>query len=464
MALMAVCCHVDAQEVSPVDFMKFNPYQVNANAAFREPYYGYFGLGVGNVNIAQRNTGLYYDRLFQFDAQGRPTLVDLQQFASSLKSENAFSVSLNEELLGIGRQLRHGYLNLGFRWRLQGEGAFTDDLFRLIAHGNGAFLGTDHPADIDVNAHLLAYQELAVGYQIDLNDRLSIGVRGKFLLGTASLNTEACKVKLVTDADTYAIRLYEDIALRVNSPVPFAIVGDSLQMLKSRFDFADLFGNPGFGVDLAADYRINDQFSIVAAVNDLGFIRWKKNGTSVRGDLGDAGQFYDDGSFFFNGLSGDELQHILTDATYREQFMDTLKGYFRLESSPLGQSYTTMLHTSMLLRGCYTLDESNRFFVQALGYCSGVGFRPALTMAYNGSFFDILDVSASYTMMRGSYFNLGLGLGLKLGIVQLYAATNNVLGVFRPVNTQNFNAQVGFVFNIPYNYKDSGTAMHSPGN
>ena len=462
-ALMTMSFFVGAQEVSPVDFMKFNPYQVNSNVALREPYFGYIGVGIGNLSVSQRNSGVYYDNLFRFDNQGRPSVIDLNQFAASLKPVNSISTNSNVEIFGFGRQLKHGYLNVGYRVKMQSEGSFTDDLFRLLASGNSSFMGENHAANVEMNFNLLAYQELAVGYQIDINKHLSLGARAKFLMGAANLNTDAFKVKLATDEDTYAIRLYEDVAMRVNSPMPFTIGEDGFQFNNARFDFTNLFGNLGLGFDLAADYRIDDCFSVVAAVNDLGLIHWKKNGVEVKGNLGNAGQFYDDGSFFFDGLSVNELQQIISDPSYREHFMDTLKSYFKLASNPI-DGYSTMLHANMLLRGCYTLNENNRFFVQAQGYCSGVGFRPAMTLAYNGSFFDVLDVCASYTMMRDSYTNFGLGLGLKLGIVQLYATTNNVIGVFNPMNTKNFNAQMGLVFNIPYNFKDSGTAMHSRDN
>lgn len=458
-ALMAMPFWIGAQEVSPVDFMKFNPYQVNANAALRGPYYGYIGFAIGNLNVTQRNSGIYYDNLFRFDSQGRPSVIDLKQFAATLKPDNYLSANLSEEILGIGIQLKRGYLNVGYRVRMQNEGYFTDDLFRLLASGNAAYLGESNAANIEVRASMLAYQELAVGYQIDINSQWSLGARAKLLMGAASLNTDSFRVKVVTDETTYALRVTEDIAMQVNSPMPFSIGDEGFQFDNARFDFTDLFGNPGFGIDLAADYRINDQFSVVAAVNDLGFIRWKKNGVALDGHLNDAGQFYDEGSFLYDGLSVDELQLLVSDEAYRERFMDTLVDYFRISSSPM-EPYSTMLHTQMLLRGCYTLDENNRFFAQAQGYCSGTGFRPALTLAYNGSFFDMLDVCASYTMMRNSYANFGLGLGFKLGIVQLYATTNNIIGVFNPMNTKNFNAQVGLVFNIPYNFKDSGTAPH----
>ena len=164
MVLVVMPYMLVAQEVSPVDFMKFNPYQVNSNAAFREPYYGYFGFAIGNLNVSQRNSGVYYDNLFQFDSQGRPSVVDLKQFANSLKPENSLSINMSEEILGLGRQLKYGYLNVGFRLKMQGEALFTDDIFQLLASGNGAFVGENNAANIEMNANLLAYQELAVGY------------------------------------------------------------------------------------------------------------------------------------------------------------------------------------------------------------------------------------------------------------------------------------------------------------
>jgi hypothetical protein len=48
----------------------------------------------------------------------------------------------------------------------------------------------------------------------------------------------------------------------------------------------------------------------------------------MTGNIGDAGQFYDDGDFLFNGLDVDQLQLITSDVAYRELFLDTLKQYF----------------------------------------------------------------------------------------------------------------------------------------
>ena len=166
----------------------------------------------------------------------------------------------------------------------------------------------------------------------------------------------------------------------------------------------------------------------------------------MTGAVNDAGQFYDNGDFFFNGLTVDQLQLIANDDSYREQFLDTLQQYFQLELAPL-EKYNTALNTNLLLRGNYDVDAHNRFSAQVQGRCLGSGFRPAFTVAYNGCFYDKLDVCVSYTMMPQSYDNIGLGISGRLfKTCNIYLATNNVIGFFNPLNTSAMNVQAGIVF------------------
>ena len=119
---------------------------------------------------------------------------------------------------------------------------------------------------------------------------------------------------------------------------------------------------------------------------------------------------------------------------------------FKLEFAPL-EKYNTMLNTNVLLRGNYDLDAHNRFSLQAQGRFLGSGFRPAMTLAYNGYFYDKLDVCVTYTMMPHSYDNIGLGIAGRLWkTCQIYLTTNNVLSFFKPLNTSGLNARVGVVF------------------
>lgn len=436
---------VTGQNVSPVDFMPLNPYQLNTNPAADLPYQSVMSMFIGNVSVDVRNTGFRYDNLFDFDAQGRPVTINLRKFADGLKTDNYLGLNVNENVFFLCRQLNKGMISVGYNIRAHGSLKYNDGLFKLAAYGNSAFVGENHPATIDMNLNAKVYQEFAVGYQWNVTEKLSLGGRAKLLFGFADIKTDAFQAKLFTDADSYALRLQENVAMSAALPGLFVIDNGLLKPM-GRFSVADLFHNPGFGVDLGAEYRFNDQFGLVAAVNDLGFIHWGANNFQIKSDITDAGQFYDDGSFLFQGMDINQLQLVISDESYRELFLDTLKQYFHLDLDK--GAYNTMLNTNILLRGYFDLNPNNRFVAQAQGQFVGNGFRPAFTLAYCGSFLDNLSVCASYTAMPGSYTNFGLGFGAMIATCHIYLATNDIIGCFKPLNSSGFNAQVGIVFNL----------------
>ncbi len=438
---------VHAQNVSPVDFMRYNPYQMNANPATDLPYQSVMSLVVGNIGLDVQNTTLRYDNFFDFDAQGRPTTLNLRQLANSLNEDNYLGFDANIDLFTLYRRLKKGMITINYGVKAQGDARYNDGLFKLLGYGNGAFVGDDNPAEIHMNLNVTGYQELAVGYQWNVNEQLSLGGKAKLLFGLANISTDAFDAQLFTDADTYALRMKEDVAMKAS--MPKVIYVDKQGQLKANgpFSVGELFRNPGFGVDFAAEYRFDDRFSAVAAIHDLGFIHWGKNNLSMTGQVNDAGQFYDNGDFLFNGLDVDQVQSLFSDDWYRERFLDTLQQYFQVEFAPM-EKYNTALHTNLLLRGNYDLNPQNRFSAQVQGRFLGSGFRPAFTVAYCGSFWNNFNVCATYTMMPHSYDNVGLGVSAMIETCNIYLATNNLIGLFKPMNMSGFNAHVGIVFNL----------------
>lgn len=446
LALMSAVVSVGAQEVSPVDFMRLNPYQMNANPATDLPYESVMSLVIGNIGLDMQNTTLRYDNLFNFNAQGRPVSINLRQFANSLKSDNFLGLNVNVDLFTLYRRLNKGMLTINYGIKAQADTKFNDGLFKLLGYGNGAFVGESNPVKVNMDVNAVGYQEFAVGYQINVTDQLSLGGRAKLLFGIANVSTDVVEAQLYTDPESYALRLRENIAIK--TALPNAVYVNEAGELKGDgpFSMGELFRNPGFGIDFAAEYRFNDRFSTVAAVHDLGFIHWGMNNISMTGQVDDVGQFYDNGDFLFNGLNVDELQLITSDEYYRERFLDTLKRYFNLNYAPL-EKYNKALNTNLLLRGNFDLDVHNRFSAQVQGCFLGSGFRPALTLAYNGCFFEKLDVCATYTMMPHSYDNIGLGISGRLfKTCNIYLTTNNLIGFFKPLNMSALNAQLGIVF------------------
>ena len=353
---------------------------------------------------------------------------------------------MNVDLFTLYRRLGKGMFTFNHGIKAQADLKFNDGLFKLLGYGNGPFVGEDNPVNVNMDVNALGYQEFAVGYQLNVTDQLSLGGRVKLLFGLINVNTDVCEAQLFTDPDTYALRLRENIAMKAAMPNAVYVDETGKLMGNGPFSMRELFRNPGFGVDLAAEYRFNDQFSAVAAINDLGFIHWGMNNIGMTGTLNDVGQFYDNEDFFFDGLDVDQLQLITSDEQYRELFLDTLKQYFQLEFAPL-EKYNTALNANLLLRGNYDLDAHNRFSLQAQGRILGSGFRPAVTLAYNGYFYDKLDVCVTYTVMPHSYDNIGLGIGGRLWkTCQIYLTTNNVICLFNPLNTSAMGVRMGLVF------------------
>ena len=435
-----------AQRVSPVDFMRMNPYQMKSNPAADLPYESVMSIAIGNTDLSLQHTGLRYDNFFDFDAQGVPRTLNLRKLANSLNESNFLGINLETQLFTLYRSIGRGMLTFDWCVKVRGDLKFSDDLFKLLAYGNSVFVGEGNPANVDVKLNLDVYREFAVGYQHNINEKLSIGGRAKLLFGLANISTNNANIKLFTDPESYALRIMENVGVMASLPRVFTLENGALNA-NGGFIWSDLFRNVGFGVDLGAEYRFNEHFGVMAAVNDLGFIRWNLNDVKLESKIEDAGQFYDDGSFLFTGLDTDQLQLIISDESYRERFLDTLKQYFPMELKN-AERYTTGLNTNVLLRGYYDIDGKNRFTLQAQGMFYNSGFRPAMTLAYSGSFFKKIDVCASYTVMKDSYDNIGLGLAFNLGVFHIYAASNNVLGFFKPLNTSALNAQVGIVFNL----------------
>ena len=69
--------------------------------------------------------------------------------------------------------------------------------------------------------------------------------------------------------------------------------------------------------------------------------------------------------------------------------------------------------------------------------------HPGIALSYNQKVGKWLNASASYSAYNRSYNNIGLGLSLNGGPIQLYVVSDNVLGIFFPHNTKNLHFHAG---------------------
>lgn len=442
--LMMVVPALEAQETSPVTFMRLNPYQTNVNVATDLPYYCYFSPGLGNFEFSTQYAHLGIRDLFR-------SKFSLSNLLDLLEDDNYISVNMNHNLRCLGVRAGDGIISYNHNFRIRGYASFNYCLFKLLAYGSSAFLGEENPATVRFDWDTQAYHEYAFGYQMNVTDDVSFGIRTKLLFGIADLTTDAFDMMLYTDLESDAVFFKEDVSLRFSLPRLFQLNNGSINS-DGPFGLSDFFHNPGFGLDLAASFRLGDRFNLALAINDLGFIRWKENNMQLIGRLNENGGYYEEDALAFHGIDSDQLKLFFTDKEYRSAIMDTLSECFDFQTLSIGD-YKTKLPTSFLVRGSFDVNESNRFIAQFQGCFRGDGFRPAFTMAYNGCFFNKIDLCGTVTMMKGSILTTGLGVGFKFGAFQMYAASSNWLNL-NIGGEKVRNYQAGIVFTVGQVEKD----------
>lgn len=444
------------QDGVTLHFMRLNPYSAYSNPSAFLPYRGYIGVpAISNINLALTNTSLHYDALFGKNTQQPVTTIKLNSFVDQLdKKNNTFYSSLALNIIDFGFRTKHVKFGFSYRLRIEEYWGFNQDLFGLIAKGNMHYVGDDNPAIPKMSININAYQEFGLGMQAEITPNIYIGVRPKILFGLANIHTKSFQASLYTNAEDYSLKLNYNIDANIACIIPIDITTDTsfnVDIDPSEFatQWQNAFKNVGTAIDLGLTYRINDMFGVSASVLDLGFIRWKTNTSHITGSINPSSNTDSEGNLLFNGLSQDDIDQIQNDPnTLQEKFA----GYFPLHTTE-SQPYFRALSARFLVEGYFNADKNNRFTALFQGRIINKQLIPSFTIAWNGTFLNIFDLCVNYTVAKKSYTNLGVGIGLNLGVFHIYAATDNILaicqskGVMRSLmNTNNVNIQMGVVF------------------
>ena len=199
--------------------------------------------------------------------------------------------------------------------------------------------------------------------------------------------------------------------------------------------------NPGFALDLGAEYQFNDKLKFYASVLDLGFIRWGAENY----------RFTQNATFDWQG--GDLSNSIGKDNKsiddVFDDLIDSLKDNFRLKEKQ--GAYTNMLRTQVYLGATYQLSKMVNVAGVAELTLLDKTFYPSLTASADVRLLRNVSAAVSYSVMPGNYVNVGAALTAKLGPVQLYASTDNVLAA-NYTSTQSLNGRFGI--NLLFGHRD----------
>lgn len=285
--------------------------------------------------------------------------------------------------------------------------------------------------DFGTNLQLFGYNEFAFGAAFPITENITIGGKFKWLSGFGDVSTDRTKLNLLTDDVAYALTL--DADFRVNSTGNIRY--DGLRDITVDYDLNDFNGaqlfnqNTGVAFDLGVHAKFG-KLDLAASVLDLGgTINWKE----------DAQNFSLIGTFAYQGL--DIARDVLEDSTTVESAIDSLFALY--DFTETSNSYSTSLPVRYYLSATYQLNDTWRFG----GMIYGENYRgesfPGVAVSGNMQLLSWLNLGASYAFRSETFDNLGLNATAKLGPVQVFGMTDNIITALNPKNSNSANLRLG---------------------
>jgi len=327
---------------------------------------------------------------------------------------------------------RHQYISFAWTERVETKVFLPKKLLSLSVDGNTQYVG-DELKTGNPGANAVYYREFSVGYSKKVNSGLILGVHGKLLFGLAGAFTRRRPVSVDVDAITHNIDAQWNP--KVDVAYPLGVATDASGNVSnvtvggfSPLNFFLNFGNQGIAADLGFIWQ-HDDVTWSGSLLDLGFIWWHKQTT----------RFENSGHFVYRGATPADLDNP---DDYINQLGDSLNNQIQVEYSRKG--FITLLNPKIYLGASYPVSE--RFNVGAHVRAEWYPGRPVMGITLSGMFFTKKGGSAalSYSVMNGSFINVGAGLGWGGQTFQFYVVSDNLMAALYPEKARNANLRFGF--------------------
>ncbi len=423
-----------AQQDFIVNTLPIIPQSNYSNPGMFKPMGGYVGLPVmSSVYLNFNNSGFTYKDLFLTPggALGDSLLLNLDKPVDQMKKKERINMNLAIDLFNLGFKIKKNYFMLSVREIVNVRMTYSQDFFKFLWKGNGAFLG--QTADLsEFGVNMSHYREYGLGYSREFSEKLSVGLRLKYLYGMENAYTARNNSSIFTDVNTFDITAKSDILVHTSGLTKFdTITNDIPEYLFGRDNF-------GWGLDIGGEYKFNDKFSLSASVLDIGRLYWK--------DAVNKSYTINRANFEFKGLELND--YINQNKDVLQALGDSLKDVFEVKESK--ENYSTPLNTRFYLNGNYTPFRNTTVGVSFLGEVGKNYFNPNASLSISQRLGNLFHVSANWSYMNRSASNVGFGFAFQVIGIQIYAAADNVLAAIWPQSAKNMHGHVGINVLIDY--------------
>ncbi len=373
------------------------------------------------------NSGFKYSDLIKHT--GDSLSVDYPNMLSKLAKNNYLTAAFHLDLLSFGFKIKKNYFSFNISEKIDFQFSYPKDFMELIWKGNGSPDLIGNPVNFNFGVNFTHYREYGLGFAREINDKLTVGGKVKYLYGMENVWTEKSDISLTTDPNSFALTGAANIKVNTSG------IGSDAFKNFQVMDYAFKKKNKGMGVDFGGVYKFSDKITFSASVIDLGFINWKSDVTNYQSNN-------PNGQFTFSGLNANQVINKDSTTNPGKVLGDTLAKTFKIDT--VHKSYTTFLSTQVYLSANYKIFEKSNAGLLLYARIFDKTVNPGMALSYNQRVGRWLDFSVSYSMYNRSYNNIGMGLAFNAGSGQFYVVSDNLLGAFLPQNAKNLNIHFGF--------------------
>lgn len=320
--------------------------------------------GLGNLNVSMHGNFGYEDVVMNNPLYGKPgqkrMTTFMNPYISAADALDGFSTGNNRivanvdvTLLSAGFKAFGGYNTIELNAKSRVGLSLPYELFEFAKNiGNQTY----EIGDINVGAR--AYAELAFGHSRDINEKLRVGGKLKLLFGIAAADVQLQDVRADlagTDQWTLSAKGQADVSMKgFTYQSEVKEYKDESKGTYNRVNDVDVDGAglSGFGlaVDLGAVYKINEDWTVNAALLDLGFISWSNDMQAV--NTGDA--------FIFDGFRDIDVSSKSAETSMKNQgngYSDQFADFANLKDNGDQGGRTTGIGATMNLGVQYNLPS-----------------------------------------------------------------------------------------------------------
>ncbi|HAN18289.1 MAG: hypothetical protein A2X13_04700 [Bacteroidetes bacterium GWC2_33_15] len=387
-------------------------------------------VGIPALTSTQFN---YSNTAFSFNDILEGGNLNIDALNDNVHRADLLATELHLDLISIGYRHNEYYITFNIAEKVNLAITYPGDLVGLAWQGNSQFLGETAGFN-NLRTNTSYYREYSLGISKVFDPYRTFGIRAKLLFGKLGVYSGKSEMSLYTDETTYDLHLEGNITanssfpLTVNQDANGNITGISMGEIDPM---GTLFNsqNKGFAIDLGAIYRYDENITLSGSILDLGFIHWKTDPNNI----------HLEGSFDYSGTG------LESDFDSQEYILDLRDSVFNSFTQDITRdSYYSWLPLQIYLGGMYQYMPKLGIGAVSRNVIYRNKLHSSLTLSANTVLWNKFSASLSWSYLNNTYKNIGLGLAWHGRGIQLHMVSDNVLGIFNPLDARNLNIRFGF--------------------